>query len=219
MQGMKGNSSHVRLMTPRRADIRCLSLGYALRPSDRARAASWRPKAAQATAGAAAELDRKEVAYRTRRGLEGLAVSGRSTGGRAYGYTPATQSPSGEIEIHDGEAETVRRIFEMYSDGQSPRSIAARLNADGVPSPGASWRRKDTGPHAKRRRKWIASAIHGNVRRGSGILNNERYIGRAHWGRMHWRRGAAGGAARNELPSLWKTARNGLRANRGDFAS
>jgi site-specific DNA recombinase len=34
--------------------------------------------------GAAAELDRKEAAYRARRGLEGIAVAGKSAGGKAY---------------------------------------------------------------------------------------------------------------------------------------
>jgi DNA invertase Pin-like site-specific DNA recombinase len=141
--------------------------------------------------GAAAELDRKEASYRTRRGLEGRAVAGKSAGGRAYGYVAASASPSGRIEINGMQAGIVRRIFDLYAGGMSPRSIAAILNAEDIPSPGASWRRTDSGPHAKRRRKWVASAIHGDVRRGVGILNNERYLGRAIWGRFKWRRGAA----------------------------
>lgn len=110
--------------------------------------------------GAAAELDRKEASYRTR------------------GYVSARDSGTARVEINEAEAAVVRRIFEMYASGLSPRSIAARLNAGGVPSPGASWSRKSTGRNSKRRSKWVASAIHGDVRRGSGILNNERYIGR-----------------------------------------
>jgi site-specific DNA recombinase len=146
--------------------------------------------------GAAAELDRKEASYRTRRGLEGLAVAGKSTGRKAYGYVAARDSSTGRVEIKEAEAATVVRIFEMYASGLSPRSIAGRLNAEGVPSPGASWSRKASGRNSKRRSKWVASAIHGDVRRGTGILNNERYIGRMNWGRSHWKRGAADSSKR-----------------------
>jgi site-specific DNA recombinase len=149
--------------------------------------------------GAAAELDRKEASYRTRRGLEGLAVAGKSAGGKAYGYMSARDSGTGRVEINEAEAAVVRRIFDMYASGLSPRSIAARLNAEGVPSPGASWSRKSSGRNSKRRCKWVASAIHGDVRRGSGILNNERYIGRMTWGRSRWKRGAADSSKRVNL--------------------
>lgn len=146
--------------------------------------------------GAAAELDRKEAAYRTRRGLEGVAVARKSAGGKAYGYIAARDTPSGQIEINEAEAAVVQRIHSLYADGMSPRAIAALLNSDGLPSPGASWRRKDSGPNAKRRRKWVASVIHGDARRGTGILNNERYIGRVSWGRSQWKRGAADSSKR-----------------------
>ena len=48
--------------------------------------------------GAAGELERKEAAYRTRRGLEGRAVAGQSTGGKAYGYVAARDSGTGQID-------------------------------------------------------------------------------------------------------------------------
>src|ERR1700733_7021688 len=133
--------------------------------------------------GAAAELDRKEASYRTRRGLEGIARSGRPTGGKAFGYVAADK----QITIDEGQAQVVRRIFQMYAEGSSPRTIAATLNAEGIPSPGARWnrtvRRKD--------KKWLASAIHGDVNRGTGILNNRRYVGVTLWGRSEWKRSAA----------------------------
>lgn len=140
---------------------------------------------------AVAEHARREASYRTRRGLEGKAIKGETAGGRAYGYIPAAQSGTGQVEIMEAEATVVRRIFELYADGYSPRGIADRLNADNIPSPGAAWKRTDIGVHAKRRGKWVASAINGDPRRGWGILNNERYIGRLHWGRLQWKRGAA----------------------------
>jgi site-specific DNA recombinase len=140
---------------------------------------------------AVAEHARREASYRTRRGLEGKAIKGESAGGRAYGYRPASQSTTGQVEIIEAEAAIVRRIFELYAGGISARAIAERLNSESIPSPGAAWRRSVTGEHAKRRGKWVSSAIHGDPKRGYGILNNERYLGRLNWGRLQWKRGAA----------------------------
>jgi DNA invertase Pin-like site-specific DNA recombinase len=143
--------------------------------------------------GAAGELERKEAAYRTRRGLEGRAVAGKPTGGKAYGYIAARDSGTGELEVNEAEAAVVRRVFEMYAEGMSPRAIAGRLNEEGVPSPGATWKRT-----ARRRdAKWLASAVHGEEDRGSGILNNRRYVGVVVWGRTQWRRGAADSSKRH----------------------
>src|SRR5215469_5455718 len=136
--------------------------------------------------GAAGELERKEAAYRTRRGLEGRARDNKPTGGKAYGYTAARDSGTGQVEVNEKEAAIVRRVFEMYASGICPRSIAAKLNADKVPSPGSSWNRT-----VRRKSGWIASAIHGDITRGSGILNNARYTGVVTWGRTQWKRGAA----------------------------
>lgn len=70
------------------------------------------------------------------------------------------------------EAAIVLRIFKDFSTGQSPRSIAKSLNRDGISAPrGAEW-----GP----------STINGNRERGTGILNNELYIGRLVWNRLHY---------------------------------
>jgi site-specific DNA recombinase len=140
---------------------------------------------------AVAEHARREASYRTRRGLEGRAIKGESAGGRAYGYQPASQSTTGQVEIVETEAAVVHRIFELYAGGISSRAIAERLNCENILSPGAAWRRADTGEHAKRRGKWVSSAIHGDSKRGYGILNNERYLGRLNWGRLQWKRGAA----------------------------
>jgi hypothetical protein len=139
---------------------------------------------------AVAEHARREASCRIRRGLEGKALKGETAGGRAYGYRPASQSSTGQVEIIEAEAAVVRRIFELYAEGISTRAIANRLNSENLPSPGAAWRRTDTGEHAKRRGKWVGSAIHGDPKRGYAILNNERYLGRLNWGRLQWKRGA-----------------------------
>jgi site-specific DNA recombinase len=89
----------------------------------------------------------------------------------------------------------------MYADGMSPRSIANKLNAEGVPSPGATWNRTDRGENGKRRDgKWVASCIHGDPNQGSGMLNNPRYLGRIVWGRTQWQRSAANSSVRLQRP-------------------
>jgi site-specific DNA recombinase len=141
--------------------------------------------------GAMADVYRDQIGYRTRRGLEGRARAGKAAGGRAYGYLPAAQSPTAQIEIHSEQADTVRRIFQRYADVKSPRWIAAELNRLGVPSPGASWNRTSVRLNSKRRHGWVPTAIHGDHKRGTGILNNRTYVGEVVWGRSKWTRSAA----------------------------
>tara|TARA_R110000850_G_scaffold113041_4_gene227553 strand:+ start:2002 stop:3648 length:1647 start_codon:yes stop_codon:yes gene_type:complete len=122
----------------------------------------------------------KDLAAKTRRGLEGRVRKGKSAGGVSYGYrvtrafkddgTPVT----GEREIDVDQAAVVSRIFQEYNAGHSARTIAAGLNADGTPSP-------DSG---KGDGTWGPSTISGNWKRGTGILNNELYIGRLVWNRQ-----------------------------------
>jgi site-specific DNA recombinase len=146
---------------------------------------------------AMAEHGRREASYRTRRGQEGLARSKKPTGGRAFGFIAAKDGTTGQVEIHVEHAANVRRVFEMYADGMSPRSIANQLNTEGVPSPGATWNRVDRGENGKRRDgKWVASCIHGDPNRGTGMLNNPRYLGRIVWGRTQWQRSAANSSVR-----------------------
>lgn len=61
----------------------------------------------------------------------------------------------------------------------------------GVPSPGASWNRSSERLNAKRKRGGVPTAIHGDRKRGTGILNNRTYIGELVWGRSTWKRSAA----------------------------
>jgi DNA invertase Pin-like site-specific DNA recombinase len=141
--------------------------------------------------GAMADVYRDQIAYRTRRGLEGRARNGKTTGGRAYGYIAARDSASGEREVDPEAAAVVAEIFERYASGQSPRKIAGELNARGVPSPGSSWNRGSVRLNSKRTRGWVATAIHGDRKRGSGILNNRIYVGELVWNRSTWKRSAA----------------------------
>jgi site-specific DNA recombinase len=121
--------------------------------------------------GVRAALDSEyleDLKRHTRRGMTGRVREGLSAGGLTYGYAPG--GSKGERIIVEHEAAIVRRIFEEYASGRSPRAIAARLNADGIKPP--------------RGRDWQASAINGNSVRGSGILMNSLYDGRLVWNRV-----------------------------------
>ncbi|AVO37568.1 recombinase family protein [Pukyongiella litopenaei] len=79
---------------------------------------------------------------------------------------------TGDRVINQEQANVVRRIFRDYSHGISPRAIAGRLNDEGIDGPRGSG--------------WGASTIYGNWRRGTGILNNELYVGRLVWNRQRF---------------------------------
>lgn len=119
--------------------------------------------------GLMSELYVDDLAEKTHRGLTGRALAGKSAGGLPYGYRITA---TGERAIHPEQAEIVRRIYRMTADGHSPRSIAAALNRDGIPSP--------------RGRAWYVSAIYGDQRRGIGILGNPIYAGQQVWNRSRW---------------------------------
>jgi hypothetical protein len=122
----------------------------------------------------------KDLAMKTRRGLEGRVRKGFSGGGNAYGYDVVRKLDEsgdpirGDQTINDTEAAVTRRIFKDYLGGKSPRAIAITLNHEGVPGP------TDRG--------WTASTIIGNRKRGTGILNNQLYIGKRIWNRLSYLR-------------------------------
>ena len=121
----------------------------------------------------------KRIAEMTHRGLKGRITDGRSAGGLSYGYrVPIDPKPglriTGELEIDQDQAEVVRRIFQEFSEGNSPRAIAHQLNIESIPSP--------------RGREWKVNTIYGNAKRGTGILNNELYAGIRVWNRLQYRK-------------------------------
>ena len=151
-----------------------------------------------AVMGAAAEVDRIEAGYRTRRGLEGNAVRGEAAGGRSYGYEPAVDAEGNATRIIvREEAEIIKEIFATRAEGKSAVTICRRLNDRGVPPPGARWNRTHKGKDRKNPvGDWLPSAVAGDPTRGTGILNNELYVGRQVWGRSKWTGGAADSAKR-----------------------
>ena len=121
----------------------------------------------------------KDLADKTRRGLRGKVEQGKSGGGISYGYRVIKQFDSngeairGEREIDSYEAGILKRIFHEYAiENKSPKFIASKLNDEGVACP--------SGKH------WGQSTINGNRKRGTGILNNELYIGKLVWNRQRY---------------------------------
>jgi len=112
----------------------------------------------------------ENLAHKVRRGLTGVVRSGRHAGGRSYGYSAIPGEP-GKLVINEVEAVVIRRIFDEYLSGRTPREIALGLNRDQIPSP--------RGGH------WNASTINGSKVRGTGILQNDLYAGRIIWNRSH----------------------------------
>ena len=88
----------------------------------------------------------EDLAAKTHRGLRGRVEAGKSGGGLCYGYDVVKSLDSagdpvrGGRTINDTEAGIVRRVFQEFADGASPRAIARRLNEEGVPGPsGKLW--------------------------------------------------------------------------------
>ena len=119
--------------------------------------------------GLVGQLYREDNAHKVRRGQAGRVTQGLAGGGLTYGYAPVP-GKSGERVIVSGEAEVVRRVFQEYVDGRTPREIAHQLNKDRVPPP--------------RGRAWNASTINGTRDRCAGILRNELYVGRLVWNKV-----------------------------------
>jgi len=120
----------------------------------------------------------KDLAAKTKRGQRGRVEAGKIPGGNSYGYKIIRNLKedgtvtTGERELEPEQAHIVKRIFDEYVSGISPRRIAGRLNAEGISSP--------------RGGLWNASTINGNRQRRNGILNNELYLGRIIYNRQRF---------------------------------
>ena len=120
----------------------------------------------------------KDLAAKTHRGLRGRVEEGKSGGGLCYGYKVVKQLDArgdpirGDREVDEAEANIVRRVFREFAAGIGPRKIARALNEEGIP-----------GPKGK---PWGDTTIRGHVKRGTGIINNELYIGRLIWNRLRY---------------------------------
>ena len=139
----------------------------------------------------------KDLAAKTHRGLRGRVEAGKAGGGLCYGYDvvkrfDASGEPiRGERRINPAQAEVVRRVFRDFAVGISPRTIARRLNDEGIPGPDGTL--------------WTDSTLRGHAKRGTGFLNNELYIGRLVWNRQRYVKDPATGkrVSRINPPEAW----------------
>lgn len=160
----------------------------------------------------------KDLAMKTHRGLRGRVEKGKAGGGLCYGYRVVKKFDGngepirGDREIVPEEADTIRRIFREFASGKSPKAIAVDLNHDGV-----------SGPLG---RAWGDTSIRGHVSRGTGIVNNELYVGVLVWNRLRFVKDPSTGKRvsrinppekwiRSEVPhlrivddALWQAVRN-----------
>ena len=132
--------------------------------------------------GQQAEAFLTNLKKKIRRGMEGRIRAGYSCGGRPYGYKSVPNYDDTRRDsygkalvigykkvIDEAEAAIVRRIFEMYVDGMSPKQIAYRFNEEGIPAPNGGG--------------WTWQSIGGSRAKASGTLHNPIYVGRLVWGR------------------------------------
>jgi len=133
----------------------------------------------------------KDLAQKNKRGMEGKVRSGMAASGISYGYDivkgiGANGEPvRGKRSINQEQSEIITRILQEYSIGRSPRAIAHDLNHEGI-----------KGPSGK---MWQPSTIYGNWKRGTGILNNELYVGRLIWNRQKFMKDPATGKRQSRL--------------------
>ena len=119
-----------------------------------------------------------DLRQKVRRGLEGRVRQGRSGGGLSYGYDVVREVDAGGEPVYGGrslneaEAAIVRRIFEAFAGGKSPRTIAHALNAERFPGPAGQ--------------PWTDTTIRGHALRRTGILRNELYVGRLIWNKQRY---------------------------------
>lgn len=130
-----------------------------------------------------AELTREQGAQMIHRGMSGLILSGRSAGGKSYGYQSKARRSNergGDLDIVEAEADIVREIFTRYVAGESPMTIAGDLNRRNIASPRAGIERTDGSTVTG---LWSPSTINGNRNRETGILHNSLYAGVRKWNR------------------------------------
>lgn len=166
------------------------------------------------------ELYLDDLRHKTQRGMHGQVDRGYIAGGKSYGYDITKDETGSRYVINEAEAHWVRWIFQQVAHGRPFRHIAYDLNAKGVPSP--------------RGNSWSVSALYGSPAKGSGMVNNELYVGHYVWNRSQWLKDPDTGRRQRverprhewrevDLPELrivdqntWERVRARVDAGRGD---
>ncbi len=108
----------------------------------------------------------------TRRGLQGRVERGMFAGGTPYGYTTLPEGAYRRLVVVPEQAVVVRRIFDLYLAGEGFRTIAHRLNAEGLEPP------RPRRNHAKRP-SWAMTSVR-------AMVCNPIYRGEYLWNRSEW---------------------------------
>lgn len=117
---------------------------------------------------AMAEHARKETSYRTRRALEGLALAGKPTGGRCYGF----RSPWVPPHVTAQQQLIVKRIFEHAAEGAGPYAIARYLNKDRIRAPRSRYWSGETVKRMLASPRYAGKAIYGATVSTGGARNS-----------------------------------------------
>ncbi|MEH6564604.1 MAG: recombinase family protein [Halopseudomonas sp.] len=118
------------------------------------------------------ELYLDDLRHKTQRGMHGQVDRGYIAGGKSYGYDILKEEGGSRYVINELEAHWVRWIFAQVAKGRAYRHIVTELNEKGIASP--------------RGNTWAVSALYGSPVKGSGIINNQLYIGHYVWNRSQW---------------------------------
>lgn len=85
--------------------------------------------------GVMAEYQRNIIVENVKMGMKQRARNGKWNGGQVLGYdvveVPAGTTKESLLRVNPIEAELVRKVFQMYANGQGLRSIANTLNQEG----------------------------------------------------------------------------------------
>lgn len=124
----------------------------------------------------------KDISTKIKSSLHSKAVRGEYLGALdPYGYTRDPKDKH-KLLVNEETAPIVRRIFEMCAGGMGSRSIATRLNEEGILSPAEYTRFKKHDPEKDgpfvRKKFWGQTYIR-------TILQNEMFIGSMVQGRQH----------------------------------
>lgn len=128
------------------------------------------------------DMYKKDISTKIKSSLHSKAVRGEYLGAfDPYGYTRDPKDKH-KLLVNEETAPIVRRIFEMCAGGMGSRSIATRLNEEGVLSPAEYIRFQKHDPEKDgpfvRKKFWGQTYIR-------TILQNEMFIGSMVQGRQH----------------------------------